>query len=66
MLLIAVHPWDIHGAAQAGLRTAWLNRDGTAYPSYFQEPDIEAESLLTLTAILTAITQPGAPGWQMP
>lgn len=25
MLLVAVHPWDIHGAARAGLRTAWLN-----------------------------------------
>lgn len=23
MLLVAVHPWDIHGAARAGLHTAW-------------------------------------------
>ncbi|MFI5085970.1 MAG: haloacid dehalogenase type II, partial [Actinomycetales bacterium] len=28
MLLAAVHPWDIHGAAEAGLRTAWVNRNG--------------------------------------
>ncbi|WP_104081622.1 haloacid dehalogenase type II [Cryobacterium sp. Y11] len=39
LLLVAVHPWDIHGAAQAGLGTAWLNRTGEAYPSYFAAPD---------------------------
>ena len=39
LLLVAVHPWDIHGAAQAGLRTAWLNRTGETYPSYFTAPD---------------------------
>lgn len=39
MLLVAVHPWDIHGAAQAGLRTAWLSRDDAAYPDYFAPPD---------------------------
>jgi 2-haloacid dehalogenase len=40
MLLVAVHPWDIHGAAAAGLRTAWLNRTKAAYPGYFTKPDI--------------------------
>ncbi|MBG6059682.1 2-haloacid dehalogenase [Cryobacterium sp. MP_M3] len=39
MLLVAVHPWDIHGAAQAGMRTAWLNRTDAAYPHYFTAPD---------------------------
>jgi len=28
MLLVTVHPWDIHGAARAGLSTAWINRAG--------------------------------------
>jgi 2-haloacid dehalogenase len=28
MLLVAVHPWDIHGAAQAGFSAAWINRTG--------------------------------------
>lgn len=37
--LIAVHPWDIHGAARAGLRTVWINREGRAYPSYCDSPD---------------------------
>lgn len=32
MLSVAVHPWDIDGAARAGLTTAWINRAGTRYP----------------------------------
>ncbi|MDQ6739376.1 MAG: HAD hydrolase-like protein [Actinomycetota bacterium] len=31
-ILVAVHPWDIHGATRAGLQTAWLNRIGTPFP----------------------------------
>jgi 2-haloacid dehalogenase len=45
MLLVAVHPWDIHGAAQAGLRTAWLNRTTEIYPDYFAAPDYTITSL---------------------
>ncbi|MGJ9373233.1 haloacid dehalogenase type II [Nesterenkonia sp. CF4.4] len=52
LMLVAVHPWDIHGAATAGLRTAWINRTGAAYPSYFQAPEIEAEHLVGLAEIL--------------
>ncbi|GER23975.1 dehalogenase [Zafaria cholistanensis] len=48
MLLVAVHPWDIHGAHAAGLRTAWLNRSGAAYPGYFTSPDIEIPDLPAL------------------
>lgn len=48
MLLVAVHPWDIHGAAQAGLRSAWLNRNGALYPSYFAAPDYTSDSLSKL------------------
>lgn len=41
MLLVAVHPWDIDGAARAGLQTAWIDRSGTApYPPYLTKPDI--------------------------
>ena len=38
MMLVAVHPWDIDGAARAGMATAWLNRDGRPYPEYFTAP----------------------------
>ena len=52
MLLVAVHPWDIHGAAEAGLRTAWLNRTGEAYPSYFAAPEFTVRELKELAAAL--------------
>lgn len=55
MLLVAVHPWDIHGAARAGLRTAWLNRIGSSYPGYFEAPDLTITSLTELPAALGAL-----------
>ncbi|WP_233205777.1 haloacid dehalogenase type II [Cryobacterium sp. Y82] len=54
MLLVAVHPWDIHGAAQAGLRTAWLNRNDALYPSYFATPDYTVPKLSELAERLLA------------
>lgn len=51
-MLVAVHPWDIHGAARAGLRTAWLNRNGAAFPSHFAAPDVSPVSLVGLAAAL--------------
>ncbi|HEY3527879.1 MAG TPA: haloacid dehalogenase type II [Nocardioides sp.] len=47
-ILVAVHPWDIDGAARAGLRTGWLNRSGGSYPSYFRRPELEVGSLVEL------------------
>lgn len=52
MLLVAVHPWDIHGAARAGLNTAWINRSGTPYPAYFTEPDYTVKSIRDLAGTL--------------
>jgi 2-haloacid dehalogenase len=37
--LVAVHPWDIDGAARAGLRTAWINRTGAPYPAHLISPE---------------------------
>ena len=54
MLLVAVHPWDIHGAARAGLRTAWLNRTSDSYPAYFEAPDFTVSALTELAPALTA------------
>lgn len=44
-LLVAVHPWDIDGAARAGLGTAWVDRTGGSYPAYFRAPDLAPKSL---------------------
>lgn len=43
--LVAVHPWDVHGAAAAGLVTGWVNRTGARYPDVFARPDVEGRSL---------------------
>ncbi len=40
MLLVAVHPWDIDGAARAGMQTAWVNRSGRRYPATFTPPGL--------------------------
>jgi len=45
MLLVAVHPWDIHGAHRAGMRTGWITRQQTPYPDYFSAPDLQAPGL---------------------
>lgn len=54
MLLVAVHPWDIHGAHQAGMRTGWISRGLAPYPGYFAAPDLQAPDLTSLaTQILS-------------
>ena len=52
-MLVAVHPWDIDGAARAGLATAWVNRGGGPYPDYFSAPDLTCASLTDLAEQLT-------------
>lgn len=52
MILVAVHPWDIHGAAHAGLQTAWINRNESPYPAYFTAPDRTVTALPELAAQL--------------
>lgn len=53
-MLVAVHPWDVDGAARAGLRTAWIDRTGRRYPPAFTRPDLTAASLVDLAAQLAA------------
>ena len=58
-MLVAVHPWDIHGAHRAGLRTAFINRTGGTYPSYFDGPDVEVTSLVELAANVSSFPRGG-------
>ncbi|MDO9378537.1 MAG: haloacid dehalogenase type II [Nocardioidaceae bacterium] len=51
-VMVAVHPWDLDGAARAGLRTAWLNRDGRPWPAYLRAPDLEVDRLDALAPLL--------------
>lgn len=54
MLLVAVHPWDIDGAARAGLATAWIDRAGTGYPGYFSPPRHTVSVLTELPGALSS------------
>ncbi len=51
-MLVAIHPWDVDGASRAGLATAWLDRTGGRYPTYFRPADVRASSLVDLAAQL--------------
>ncbi len=51
-MLVAVHPWDIDGAARAGLQTAWVSRNGGRYPQHFTTASLAAASLSQLAAEL--------------
>ncbi len=52
MLLVAVHPWDVDGAARAGMRTAWVDRSGSHYPAFAATPDHSVASLEELATAL--------------
>lgn len=55
MALVATHPWDIHGAKQAGWLGAYVAR-GVPFPaSVMRRPDIEGEELAEVAAGLAAL-----------
>lgn len=54
MLMVAAHPWDIDGAARAGMRTAWVSRGGGPYPEHFRAPDVTVAGLDGLPARLSS------------
>jgi 2-haloacid dehalogenase len=51
-VLIAAHDWDIAGAAAAGLRTAFISRDGRGPLPVGTAPDLSATSLAAVAAQL--------------
>ena len=52
MAMVAVHPWDIHGAQRVGMYGVWVNRDGAVYPDYLPAPDAVVTDLRELAAVL--------------
>jgi 2-haloacid dehalogenase len=54
-MLVAVHPWDVHGAKAAGLRAAWIDRTGAPYPQTMDAADVVARSLPDLASRLEAL-----------
>lgn len=54
IMLVTAHPWDIHGAHRAGMRTGWISRQPGAYPEYFAAPDVHAPGLAALARQIAA------------
>ncbi|CAL5228758.1 g11945 [Coccomyxa viridis] len=54
VMLVAVHPWDCNGAKAAGLKAAFIAREGQRYPDSFLAPDYTASSLEDLAQQLRA------------
>jgi 2-haloacid dehalogenase len=50
--LIATHPWDLAGAAGAGIRTAWVRHSARLWPAVFPDPDLQAGTLLELAHLM--------------
>lgn len=52
-LHVGDHPlYDVHGAREAGLRTVWVNRNGSEWPEEFPAPDAEVAHVGELEALL--------------
>lgn len=50
--MVAVHPWDLHGAASVGMTTGWLDRRGTPWSDVFTAPAVTGT---TLTEVARAL-----------
>ena len=44
--MVAVHAWDIAGAAKAGLRTAFITQEEKEYLSIYPQPEVVASNLV--------------------
>lgn len=43
--MVAVHPWDLHGAAAVGMTTGWIDRRGIPWPEVFTAPHVTGATL---------------------
>lgn len=50
--LLATHPWDLAGAAHAGMGTAWVTHGARGWPAVFPAPGVRGETLSEVVARL--------------
>lgn len=43
--MVAVHPWDLMGAATVGMTTGWIDRTGSPWPEAYERPDVTGPDL---------------------
>ncbi|MGN6600150.1 MAG: haloacid dehalogenase type II [Actinomycetes bacterium] len=60
LTMVAVHPWDLHGAARAGLATVYVDRDAHGYPDSFAAPTWTVSGLDELTEVLAGEAPSGS------
>jgi 2-haloacid dehalogenase len=60
VMMVSAHPWDVHGALQAGLQAAYVRREGMPpYPSFLDAPTITVTSCMDLAdRLLLGLNQP--------
>lgn len=52
--MVAVHPWDLMGAATVGMTTGWVDRHGTPWPDPFERPHVTGADLPAVARALQA------------
>ena len=50
--MVAVHPWDLMGAATVGMTTGWINRTGARWPEAYERPDVTGTDLPSVASAL--------------
>jgi 2-haloacid dehalogenase len=50
IMLVAAHSWDVHGARRAGLRAAYLSREGKPFLTGMEGPEIQGKTATELAA----------------
>lgn len=53
--MVAVHPWDLHGAATVGMTTGYVDRRGTPWPAVFTAPHVTGSTLGDVARSLRAL-----------
>jgi len=53
--MVAVHPWDLHGASSVGMTCGWVDRKGAPWPAIFQRPGVSGT---TLTDVARGLVRP--------
>ncbi|GAA5000112.1 haloacid dehalogenase type II [Actinopolymorpha pittospori] len=57
MCLVSCNAFDIVGASAAGMRTAWVNRSGGPFDTIGDAPDVTAQTITELAAVLKSWRQ---------
>ncbi len=55
--LVATHDWDTHGALNAGLKAAYIDRSGAPYHPLYLKPDVVGVDMLAIAREIVLLNQ---------